>query len=234
MNNARSSSNHSGKYSSVRDNLLLYILSPLDAPGSEIVYHTESWVLIKDLYPKSTVHFLLLPRDPEFYTLHPFHAFRDPAFLAAAREEASKVRIIAASELARLHGDYSATEKPRREAMRSVQLSAQLPPGRDWGRDIQLGVHAFPSMNHLHIHVISKDMYSPKMKNKKHYNSFNGPFFVPLDDFPLPDGDERWNPSEAKFLRRDMICWRCGANFENRFRKLQDHLKEEFLSWRSE
>lgn len=37
---------------------------------------------------------------------------------------------------------------------------------------------------HLHLHVISADLCSPAMKNKKHYNSFHPGrgFFLHLDD----------------------------------------------------
>lgn len=41
-----------------------------------------------------------------------------------------------------------------------------------------------PHLRHLHLHVISDDLTSPSLKNKKHYNSFRPDlgFFVPLGD----------------------------------------------------
>lgn len=48
---------------------------------------------------------------------------------------------------------------------------------------IKVGVHSTPSMSNLHIHVLTKDMNLPWMKNKKHYNSFCTDFFVELGMF---------------------------------------------------
>lgn len=38
--------------------------------------------------------------------------------------------------------------------------------------------------SHLHLHIISSDLVSPSLKNKKHYNSFHptAGFFLHLDD----------------------------------------------------
>ena len=44
---------------------------------------------------------------------------------------------------------------------------------------IHYGFHAIPSMNQLHLHVISDDMESDNLKNKKHYLSFKSDYFVP-------------------------------------------------------
>jgi hypothetical protein len=39
-------------------------------------------------------------------------------------------------------------------------------------------------VSHLHMHIISSDLCSPSLKNKKHYNSFHPKlgFFLHLDD----------------------------------------------------
>lgn len=218
-----------------RDELLEYILNPDTRRGiSEVIYANHSWVLIKDAYPKASLHFLLLPRDPEFYIYHPFHAFENEAFLAAARSEIRKVLDIAASELRRLLGSHSAADKIRSDSILSETPPTELPPGRDWLKELRVGVHAYPSMNHLHIHILSRDMHSPRVNNRKHYNSFNTPFFVPLDDFPLDKGDRRWNPSKEEYLKMDFTCWRCGRQFGKRFQALKDHLDKEFEEWRME
>ena len=218
-----------------RDELLGYILNPDTTRGiSEVIYWNDSWVLIKDAYPKASLHWLLLPRDPDFYTLHPFHAFGNEAFLAATRNEIRNVLDIAASELRRLLGPYSAADKIRSDSILSETPPTEIPPGRDWLKELRVGVHAYPSMNHLHLHVISKDMHSPRVNNRKHYTSFNTPFFVPLDDFPLEKGDRRWNPSKEEYLKMDYECWRCGRRFGKRFQALKDHLDKEFEEWRVE
>lgn len=42
------------------------------------------------------------------------------------------------------------------------------------------GFHAIPSLPPLHMHCISMDLTSDRLKNKKHYNSFATNFFLPL------------------------------------------------------
>lgn len=41
----------------------------------------------------------------------------------------------------------------------------------------QIGYHSSPSMQRLHLHVISKDFNSPSLKTKIHWNSYNTKFF---------------------------------------------------------
>jgi aprataxin len=40
------------------------------------------------------------------------------------------------------------------------------------------GFHSVPSMDLLHLHVISQDFCSPFLKNKRHYLSFTTAFFL--------------------------------------------------------
>ena len=47
----------------------------------------------------------------------------------------------------------------------------------------RLGFHALPSMLQLHLHVISLDLDSPCLKNKKHFNSFTTRFLVSPDEW---------------------------------------------------
>lgn len=212
-----------------RDGLQAYIEAPESYPPSRVIYHNDKWVLIHDLYPKATVHFLLLPRDLKFSALHPFEAFNDRQFLSEAKQEAEKAAKIAASELQRIYCSTSAKEKKRLEAMESDDPPLELPAGRDWRSEVKIGIHKGPSMNNLHIHILSKDMHSGRMKHRKHYNSFNTPFFVPLEEFPLDDDDKRRN---AHYLESDMKCWRCRKNFGNKFAQLKEHLETEWEEWR--
>lgn len=112
------------------------------------------------------------------------------------------------------------------------ERAALLPPGRDWSKDIVVGVHTHPSMNHLHIHIFSRDMHSDWMKHKKHYLSFNSSFLVQLDEFPLEEDSKRFSPGD--WPSWDMKCWRCGKNFKNKFAALKQHLNEEFDEWKRE
>lgn len=112
-----------------------------------------------------------------------------------------------------------------------MAIGESLPKGRDWSKEVKVGVHAHPSMNHLHIHVLSVDRFSECMKHRKHYNSFATDFFVPLEDFPLAEDDVR---RKQEYLNQDLKCWRCGKNFGNKFARLKEHLAEEFEEWRKE
>jgi aprataxin len=217
-----------------RDGLAAYTADPASYPPDRVLYHTKDWVVINDLYPKSSVHVLLLPRDPTKQLLHPFDAFSDPAFLAAVQAEVTKLHSLVASELRRKYSSFSASDKARNAALDAEPplTLEELPAGRDWGKEVMSGIHAHPSMNHLHIHILSVDRVSPCMRHRKHYNSFNTRFFVPVEDFPLAEDDERRHPGREGYLQRDMECWRCGRNFKNRFAELKEHLAQEFEEWK--
>ena len=219
-----------------RDGLGAYTKDPASFPRSVVIYADGDWVVIYDNFPKATVHLLLLPRSPEINSKHPFDALADPDFLASAKAEASKWRGFVASELRRQFGSQSATESTRRAAMEEDPPpdAASLPPGRDWAQEVRSGIHAHPSMNHLHIHVISQDMHSQRMKHRKHYNSFKTPFFIDLDDFPIAVDDVRRHPGKEGYLQSDLKCWRCGKNFGNAFARLKEHLVEEFEEWKKQ
>ncbi|RAK83357.1 HIT-like protein [Aspergillus costaricaensis CBS 115574] len=215
-----------------RDGLGVYITKPESFPSNVVVYYDDDFVVIHDMFPKATLHLLLLPRDPQKTRLHPFEAFEDAEFLAKVKKETQKLRKLAAGELRRIHGKYSAQDKDRQDALNVEPPLEELPPGRNWEQEIMCGIHAHPSMNHLHVHVISVDRFSDRLKHRKHYNSFSTPFFVNIDDFPLAPDDVRRHPDEQGYLRRDFVCWRCGKQFGNKFAELKLHLKEEFDAWR--
>ena len=214
-----------------RDGLGAYIGDPAAFPESRVVHYNEKFVVINDLFPKSLVHLLILPRDPDKNILRPQEAFDDPVFLADCRKEEEKVRAIVIAELRRKLGQFSKAERVRTEAMEADDLPDELPPGRDWSREVISGTHANPSMNHLHIHVMSRDMSGEYMKKTNHYHSFTTDFFIPIHEYPIAQDDPR---RSYRQFPDDMICWRCGRNFKNRISKLKEHLEEEFLEWRQE
>ena len=215
-----------------RDGLGAYIADPASFPSSRVVYYDENFVVINDLFPKSVLHLLLLPRHPEKALLHPYDAFEDAEFTSTVQEEVKKLRVLAAKELKRRLSKYSEREQARDKA---VEEDAEVvPEGRDWELEIRSGIHAGPSMNHLHVHVMSRDMHSECMRHRKHYNSFNTAFLVPVEDFPLAEDDARRHPGREAYLDSDLKCWRCGANFGNKFKKLKQHVDEEFENWKQE
>lgn len=53
------------------------------------------------------------------------------------------------------------------------ELADKYPKSR-----FRLGFHAIPSMSQVHLHVISQDFNSDKLKTKKHWNSFTTDYFI--------------------------------------------------------
>ncbi|KAI1101952.1 HIT-like protein [Jackrogersella minutella] len=220
-----------------RDGLGAYTHDPASFPASRVIYHTDDFVAINDLYPKSTVHALLLPRGSPLSRLHPFDAFEDAAFLASVQAETRKLKRLVAKELQRRYGRFSAQDREREAVLDGEaewEDGQELPQGRDWENELKVGVHARPSMNDLHVHVLSPDMISECMRHRKHYNSFNTPFLIDVAEFPLAADDPRRHPGKAGFNDKDLVCWRCGRNFGNKFKQLKEHLAEEFEEWKKE
>lgn len=205
-----------------------------NGPGRDrVVYATDDFVVIRDLFPKSTVHLLILPRDTEKQLLYPQDAFDDVDFLRKCRQEERKVRAMVAEELRRRFGNDSKKEKERLAAMEKEDPpdDFELPHGRDWSDGVMSGTHANPSMAHLHIHVMSRDMCGPSMKKSSHYQSFTTAFLIDLEQFPLSEDDYR---RDYNWLKKNLLCWRCGRDFGRSFTKLAAHLKNELENWKQE
>lgn len=223
-----------------RAGLGAYIQAPETFPVSRVITYDDQFVTINDLYPKSSIHLLLLPRSPHKQLLHPFEALStDAEFLSEVIREVERIKVLAAKELRRRFGTFS-TQESKREKVRESLLEKDedideesLPPGRDWEKEIVAGVHTHPSMAHLHIHIISVDRHNDCLRHRKHYNSFATPFLAQLSDFPMSEEEMRRRKHE-KYLQRDFVCWRCGRDFGNKFAKLKAHLEEEFEEWKAE
>ncbi|XP_017060822.1 aprataxin-like protein [Drosophila ficusphila] len=100
--------------------------------------------------------------------------------------------------------------------------------------DFQVGFHAEPSMQRLHLHVISTDFVSPSLKTKKHWNSFNTELFVPYKK--LCEQLEKNNcfarlPKSLvdELLSKPLNCNQCnfvGKNLPTLKEHLVDHLQD--------
>ncbi|EER07824.1 histidine triad nucleotide binding protein, putative, partial [Perkinsus marinus ATCC 50983] len=93
--------------------------------------------------------------------------------------------------------------------------------------NFKVGIHAVPSLEPFHVHVISSDMRSSRIKHKKHWNSFNTPFFVELseaEEILQRDGNLHSISSRETHLRDDLLCNVCGHNFGGHFTKLIRHV----------
>ena len=96
----------------------------------------------------------------------------------------------------------------------------------------RIGFHAVPSMRPLHLHVISRDMDAPALKNKKHWHSFTSPdFFLDLDTVRArlaADGklDVRARRAEYEaMLKHSLSCHGCHLAVSN-MPKLKAHIAQ--------
>lgn len=191
-----------------------------------VLRETKDTVLILDKYPKSKVHLLMLPRWTPHQDLHPHDALADPVFLKVMREEATTCLSIAAARLEEL------VRKENLLHPGGKQLNEGL-ENRDFTKDFKIGIHAHPSMHHLHVHIISMDMASAINYSGRHYSSFNTDFIVPLRDYPLSMDDQRRKASvqNANLLKETFQCWRCGRDYGGDWPSLKTHLFLEWESW---
>jgi aprataxin len=199
--------------------LSVYIKKPERYPDT-VIFENSDFVVIKDRYPKSLIHWLILPRDDFKTAQHPFEAFKDQDFLDKTRELASDIQKKAVAELEVLRSSKLASTEST--LSKEVAQQALASP-----QQIQVGIHAVPSMSNLHIHIISRDMLGRGLKRKSHYQSFNSPFFVPLSEFPLTEDDERLGRNISRYLKEDLICWKCHKNYGSGLQQLLGHLESE-------
>ncbi|KAK6204938.1 histidine triad superfamily, third branch [Scheffersomyces amazonensis] len=138
-----------------------------------IQYYDKNVVIIRDAYPKSVCHYLVIPRFSEVTYVNPLDAFnRD-------------YREINGQELFDIMEKY--VEKAKDLIIADLQGAFGHKPENDLKLSafkntfIKAGIHSIPSLKNLHIHVITRDFQSNCLKNKKHYNSFNTQFFVEFE-----------------------------------------------------
>lgn len=162
-----------------------------------IFLEASQWMVIYDGYPKAKVHLLLLPKP----------GFLSASGVAELRRDAHGER------LARLH-----VEARRIEA----KLQQDTP-----GLRLRLGYHSVPSLQPLHLHIVSQDFHSPALKTKKHWNSFTTPFFLDAAQVETALQEQgravvdRVN-AEA-LLKQALRCHGCGVEQKN-MPTLKQHL----------
>ncbi|KAJ7156030.1 hypothetical protein C8R43DRAFT_1087390 [Mycena crocata] len=190
--------------------------NPSKLPSSVLFSHSPTSMTVYDAYPKGIFHFLILPRVQEPSTVSELSNLRK---LLSGDKAYAKQVIIA------LNDDAKTLRKEIEEEMLSRY-------GFKWG--IWMGFHGAPSMDHLHLHVLSNDLCSDRMKNKKHYNSFHPKLDIEevLSWFDVGDS---YYATMAKLdikhyesmLKEDLSCWRCNASMKN-IPALKQHLQEEW------
>lgn len=197
-----------------------YIKNPGGFESDEVIFYDDKVVIIRDKFAKSVCHLLVLIRDPQLTRQHPTTALNLKVqndldqYIDRAQDYAYK--------------DFTSRYKP-------LKLDPFFGSDDEFNDKysfidsfIQVGVHSVPSMANLHIHVMTKDLNSDRLKNKKHYNSFTTDFFVNWDKLPLDQVPDPKATEEQYLKNHDLICQYCGQNFSNKFAKLRQHLTQEF------
>lgn len=204
--------------------LKAYVTNPETVDDGAMICFDDKVSIIRDAFAKSECHLLVLPRSTQLSRGHPtniidskfkneFEPYIDTAIDYIFKHFQEKFRIKKSDENEPNWGDDILRDKDKFVS-----------------KFIQIGIHSVPSMANLHIHVISRDFNSLRLKNKKHYNSFNTGFFIDWDDLPL-NGKKLGNDKdiETKYLKNhDLVCCYCHKNFTNKFSLLKKHLELEF------
>ncbi|KAI0027686.1 HIT-like domain-containing protein [Vararia minispora EC-137] len=197
-----------------------YATNPDSLPPSVLFSESSSTVTVFDKWPKAIFHFLILPRPTDSLT---------PTDLADLRTLLHKDKDIALSVLKNLNQEATKVTKDIHKEMRERY-------GFVW--DVHAGFHAVPSVPHIHLHVMSSELVSSSLKNKKHYNSFHPTlgYFISLDTVlswfdARPETFRQLSSlEESKYtplLREDLVCFRCNRTLRN-IPLLKAHLQEEW------
>ncbi|CAI6893504.1 ANL_collapsed_G0052100.mRNA.1.CDS.1 [Saccharomyces cerevisiae] len=203
-----------------------YVTSPETVNDDTVIYFDDKVSIIRDSFPKSECHLLILPRTMQLSRSHPtkvinakfkneFESYVNSAIDHIFRHFQEKFRIKKSDD--DKDPCWDDILKDKNKFVRNF---------------VQVGIHSVPSMANLHIHVISKDFHSVRLKNKKHYNSFNTGFFISWDDLPLKGKNLGTDKEiETTYLKEhDLLCCYCQRNFSNKFSLLKKHLELEFNS----
>lgn len=195
--------------------LQVYIDHPEKYGKDTFVYFDEDAVIIHDSFPKARFHLLVLPRSNTLTKKHPTIGLNSSV--------KNQLENYVQRAIDYIYEGFTQHYQP------SDKVQSIFADKDTFIKNfLAVGIHSVPSMKNLHIHVITKDFNSPRLKHKKHYNSFNTNFFVNWIDLPLksiPNVKE----TELKYIKGSpLICSYCGQDYGSQFKKLKDHLTEEF------
>ncbi|KAL9693003.1 hypothetical protein quinque_012288 [Culex quinquefasciatus] len=107
----------------------------------------------------------------------------------------------------------SPADIPLLHEMRLLGVNAIETTGKSHDR-FRLGFHMKPSMHRLHLHVISQDFVSDRLRYKEHFNSFVTEFFMPFESIVLELQDKgrierRSQELIEHLLRLPLACNQC-------------------------
>ena len=156
----------------------------------------EITVTLKDAFPKSRYHYLVVPRQP-----------------------INSVKELSTENLDLLNHMHQIAE----DLISRVQK-------KEPDLLFRYGYHAVPSLNRLHMHVISQDFESPRLRTQHHWNTFNTEYFIDssvvIDTLKQAGKIEVDEEKYEALLMLHMKCNRCSKRFED-ISVLKSHLIQE-------
>ncbi len=217
--------------------------------NKDVMLHCDigKYSLIYDKYPKARIHLLIVINEhfidaKTVKTLNTDHILQLSEIHQFAKKLCEEIETIDVPSSS--SSDFLST--PNQTILNTasrILLHNKLGTSR-----LKLGFHAIPSLYPLHIHVISDDMESETMKNKKHWNSFTTSFFVELDFVMnlLRDHAQAYDASRQTFLdllpydnrhlyddeqleallKEELRCHKCKVEFRT-IPQLKGHLQRQ-------
>lgn len=127
------------------------------------------------------------PKKPKHWSLSLLDSMKDPNSIVKSTEKLVVIRDkfpkAKVHYLVLPHEEISGIYKLNRSHVNLLedfgQMYKKIQEDEDYS--FKVGFHAVPSMQRLHMHIISTDMVSPCLKTKIHWNSFTTEFFLPYD-----------------------------------------------------
>lgn len=159
---------------------------PARLPSDDrVLFFDERTITIYDKFAKAQYHFLILPRIPfKASALSSSKPQQATPSLSASNGKlnfgATSSNTVPASHMKSistlLASPYAsevlaAVHKASNDVVQHIRNDMQKHYGATW--NIERAFHAVPSMEHLHLHVVSMDLVSERLKHKKHFLSFH-------------------------------------------------------------
>eukprot|EP01083_Nonionella_stella_P217113 779640_1 len=180
----------------------VYVQKERDAKYNKCVfYEDDKFVVIYDRYWKAKIHLLIIPR----------------------------VKVTSVYDLDPMNADH--IEMIEGMIARAEWIKSGILKRNTEIHQIKYGFHAIPSMNQIHCHLISDDMDSVNMKQKKHFHSFTSNYFVPakvmLKVLKVEHKKFKINKTYySNLLKQNLKCHFC---FNDRIIKTMPALKKHIL-----
>jgi aprataxin len=206
-----------------------YLRNPSKYEAS-VVYSDDNCIIIKDVYPKSSFHFLLLAK--ESFLHRKSVAELVPNDLGKLKKLHNTAKEFAQQVLMVLSGAEDVEKTLELPEVFQEELKEKKGIQHGIG-EFKLGYHIVPSLYPLHLHIITDDYNSPCLKTKSHWNSFVTDYFLPIDRL------ERWlfsgkkiiefidEPHSEELLKLPLKCHKCSTALPN-FPQLKAHLLTHF------